>query len=609
MGETLTAKERSAVSERLQAAVHRMGSITQENVVQLTKLTALRDELERSGALARGVRPSEVVWGWIAVQQRRGFLLGVERMLQTGAVPRPAWREVTMAKTGMDRMLRQTFTNAELDMVTVAGMVLAHARRAAGQRRGAETWHLEGSCTRGRVELTQQTLKDMKQSTKAMCSSEEATKLLCVWEQVGLVGGYLGKGLQMQQARAWAKGVVAKWQDFGVLKWPGLQAGGHTWSGGGAEITVRKVDENSRQTRKRRQSLAEESERVQQPTKGRRKLGHTTEDTVQAEQAAQSQLQSRPSKQAQGDWRMQIELADALQRVKAEWRRLRELGGGVPIRFATGTGGRTRVLVCVDLFAGTQSLRPVAASKGWVYIALDREKMMWSPTMGSWVVNSYRDLSKGTTRQLWDEIQRLTYEAKGVPASAEVWIAYIWASMDCTTYSPLDSMQSDPYRQWGEQGKGDPVQGTDKGMEAAGADAMMNKVLDFMAWARRKFKAHWGIENPHGTLRGRQFMDTAALQRRGLAHNLHLLNWCCWLHLYCKPSDVWTSILDWEPQGTTGDGKCGHRCQMGREVRGGFSHFWAIGQESFRLYRGMDKDEVKMMVPGGLHEEALRCID
>ena len=45
---------------------------------------------------------------------------------------------------------------------------------------------------------------------------------------------------------------------------------------------------------------------------------------------------------------------------------------------------------------------------------------------------------------------------------------------------------------------------------------------------------------------------------------------------------------------------------MGREVEGAFNHFWAIGQESFRLYRGLDKDEMKMMVPGGLHEELLQ---
>ena len=43
----------------------------------------------------------------------------------------------------------------------------------------------------------------------------------------------------------------------------------------------------------------------------------------------------------------------------------------------------------------------------------------------------------------------------------------------------------------------------------------------------------------------------------------------------------------------------------GRMVNGSFNHFWAIGQESFRLYRQMDKDEMKMMVPGGFHEEHL----
>jgi len=46
----------------------------------------------------------------------------------------------------------------------------------------------------------------------------------------------------------------------------------------------------------------------------------------------------------------------------------------------------------------------------------------------------------------------------------------------------------------------------------------------------------------------------------------------------------------------------------GRMIEGGFNHYWAIGQESFRLYRGIDKDEMKMLVPGGLHEEILQQV-
>ena len=255
MGETLSAKERKTIHDKLQQAVEKMGELTQQNISRLTTLTTLREALAGMQGAARGIKTAEVAWGWIALQQRRGLLLGIERLLQTGDVVRPAWREVAMAKTGMDKVLRNEFSNVELDRIVTAVMVLAHARRAAGQRRGSGTWDQEADIREVQVEMSAAALQDMKQSTKTICNAKEAMQHLCVWECLGKVTGYLGKGSQLEIAKKQAVEVAMRWKAQGVLRWPGLQPGRARdgWvrlGGGGTEM-----DENPRSATRGGRSL------------------------------------------------------------------------------------------------------------------------------------------------------------------------------------------------------------------------------------------------------------------------------------------------------------------------------------------------------------------
>jgi len=630
MAETLSAKERTVVHEKMQRLATKMGDVTQENVAKLTGNSTLRDALSSMGAKERGIKTAEVAWGWIATQQKRGKLLGVERVVQSGCnVVRPAWREVAMAKTGMDKVLRGAFTNQELDRVWKAAMVLAHARRAVGNRRGMASWEREGEEGQGEaVTMTKAALADMKQSTKSICNgSEEAVQLLHIWKYLGLVQGYMGSQQKTAAAEEWATEVAVKWRTKGVLRWPGLGGNGTQTEVAQLETGAADLDENSRgaggstprggKPRKKATGLLggsrggggklakklDEKSRVQQGGAKTQRVGVAEVLEVNVESGG------RVSKQARGDWREEAEVQRSLRWAREERKLIWELGEGrEPMVKRTRTGG-FKVMVCLDLFAGTQSLGPVARSRGWVYIPFDLVELIWSPTAEGMVRNNVWNLGAGGIQTLWKEVQRIVRVQLGLheEANIEVEVAYIWASMECTTFSPMDAMQTESCRVWKGKHRGEPDRTTDKGRAAAQADKCMQGVLKFISWAVKKFGAEWSIENPHGTLRQQRYMQTEEMGRLGLRFRLHRANWCVWRHLYCKLSDVWTSIQIWEPSGSTGTGRCGHDCGMGREVEGDFNHFWAIGQESFRLYRGLDKDEMKMMVPGGLHEEMISC--
>ena len=74
---------------------------------------------------------------------------------------------------------------------------------------------------------------------------------------------------------------------------------------------------------------------------------------------------------------------------------------------------------------------------------------------------------------------------------------------------------------------------------------------------------------------------------------------------------IWTD-LEWQPKGTTGDGKCteASRCQQGsyREDTGSFRHNHTLGQESQNEVGGKGRVAYKASVPQGLHEELLSLV-
>ena len=111
------------------------------------------------------------------------------------------------------------------------------------------------------------------------------------------------------------------------------------------------------------------------------------------------------------------------------------------------------------------------------------------------------------------------------------------------------------------------------------------------------------LPNPEGLLQCRPFM-----QRWLPKYKIH---YCAYGHKYQKATMIWTD-LEWQPKGTTGDGKCteASRCQQGsyREDTGSFRHNHTLGQESQNEVGGKGRVAYKASVPQGLHEELLSLV-
>jgi len=222
-----------------------------------------------------------------------------------------------------------------------------------------------------------------------------------------------------------------------------------------------------------------------------------------------------------------------------------------------------------------------------------------------WVHSYERDLGRIQPAGLWKAVKMWAREEVGAAATRPVQLVYVWASMDCTTFSPMDSMQSVSCRD--HQGSSKAPSSSMKGRQAELADTCMKFLLLFLVWAVEEWQVEWGLENPCGSLARREYMQSDKLERMGLAHKMHTVNYCAWRHIYNKATNVWTST-GWEPEGFTGDGRCGGKCGLGMWINGSYRHFWTIGQESWGLARGEEQEELKILVPGAMHEEILSYV-
>ena len=222
------------------------------------------------------------------------------------------------------------------------------------------------------------------------------------------------------------------------------------------------------------------------------------------------------------------------------------------------------------------------------------------------------DLTELQAEELWSAVLRWLAAQGLMGPGDEAALVFVWASVPCTTYTQLDSMQKVPYRYHVRLGNRPPMRAqgisgkmTPKGKTAHQADKDVQAVLDFFQWAQHRFGASWGMENPEAWLRFRAFMQEKALKRRGLQAVRHTVNYCNWGHIYFKRTNIWTSVKTWVPRGRSGDGRCHQKCGMGEwcQETNGFRHFNSIGQESWRLKRGVGKQALKNLVPGGIHKE------
>ena len=103
------------------------------------------------------------------------------------------------------------------------------------------------------------------------------------------------------------------------------------------------------------------------------------------------------------------------------------------------------------------------------------------------------------------------------------------------------------------------------------------------------------LENPVGSLRKRPYMRGEALESLTTRHTV---NYCAYGEPYSKATDFWSSMSEWQPQGTTGNGRCNDgACQQGvRKRNKKFAHKVVIGGPSNRRLKKVEGKTYKQQI-------------
>jgi len=633
MTEEMRREVRGIVTRILEKAV-----VTQETVVEkLVKSATVMRMIQRWRGGGFVCDRAEVVWAEVAVMQAEGIqgTQGLERMIQGAArVPRPNWREKAMGVSGRVSEWRRWMSNSEWQWWEDVQMVLAHARRAGAGIRGGEIWEWqdEEGPDRETVILREGDMRERLQSTKSMFpgkgGAQKAMVAVNLLARMGLVGGALGKAIGDAEVdgmgREWALG----WRSQGAV-------------GDNTVVTPLVHTQDGEQQRleweeavKEAELGEEEEERVMEMEVTLEEPMGTVGEVLGVEWVMAEEEEREGEGSGEGEKGTQRGAEGGLDEKGS---RVEEGDGGIR-RGSRGRArewgdkqckGKSRIKekrsrregkkrwVVLDLFSGTQSMRAAVEERGWVYVPVDMVEDIWSPEERKVVKNLVLDLSGIKHGKLWGTVKRWVKKRGLVAEGDTVGLKFIWASPPCTTYTRLDSMQKEPYRFHEKGGPRPPmkVKGlrgrvTDKGRIAGEADKLVKDILAILEWGVKVMGAHWGMENPDAWLKYREFMGTQQLEQRGLYHRRHLINYCNWGHIYFKGTNVWISVMEWEPTGKSGNGKCCQMCGMGfRDAEtGGYRHWNSIGQETWRLKRGVDKQGLKCMVPVGMHREYLALV-
>ena len=167
----------------------------------------------------------------------------------------------------------------------------------------------------------------------------------------------------------------------------------------------------------------------------------------------------------------------------------------------------------------------------------------------------------------------------------------------CKTFSKVDSSNTTRghnYRLHGEDHPDRPPKDnhSEKGIEAHKADEMVMQGIEFAIWMVNSQPipgqgAALYMENPVGSLWRRPYMRQ--WEEPGMVKR-HEVHYCAYDHFYHKPTHIWTN-MEWAPQGSTGTGRCEHRCKGGRLEHGQWVHQYKIAQASWQAKGGAQGQE------------------
>jgi hypothetical protein len=263
------------------------------------------------------------------------------------------------------------------------------------------------------------------------------------------------------------------------------------------------------------------------------------------------------------------------------------------------------------------------------YVALDEKVPIFSAALQKTVQNTYYDIMKNSPEETMAVIVLETRRQKPRTVVRRIKLGEVWVSVPCNTYCKMGYINGEhQFRDRTDPGRR-PMKGTEKGKQAEEADKLVQKVLLLIEYlAERKAEQlktgvmmvvegvemdlrgmEWFLENPEGMLGMRHFMKKFEEEHKHGVVKL-VVDYCAWNHYYMKPTDIWTSMMFWEPKGVQedGTGRCRSQCKHGRwGEKGKWVHDYAIGQESSRVYGGEGRQTSKGAVPVDLHREIVKA--
>ena len=140
-------------------------------------------------------------------------------------------------------------------------------------------------------------------------------------------------------------------------------------------------------------------------------------------------------------------------------------------------------------------------------------------------------------------------------------------------------------------------------------DSIVQQVISALeAGYSRGHQYHYGIENPDGELKYRPFMQ-AENWPQNLPMEYRPFDCCSFQHPAKKPMSFWTSMKDYAPTGTTGNGRCNNgECKQG-EVNtetNMFNHLIKIARNPSDGFTGQGAAKMKNAMPQMWTEEFLQ---
>ena len=195
-------------------------------------------------------------------------------------------------------------------------------------------------------------------------------------------------------------------------------------------------------------------------------------------------------------------------------------------------------------------------------------------------------------------------------------LVHVHCSPPCETYSNADATNQyrEPPCNYRVRATGEPTprEGSHRD-KALQHDALVQHLIGLLACAKEEGgEFTFSIENPRGMLRERPFMACEGWPP-SLEGRMVTVEYCAYGTPYKKPTDVWTDLRDWVPRGSTGDGRCGHRCEQGGwglEVDGkrSFYHHKALAQQPIDGIQGVGTKQFLNHIPPPLCSELLQVV-